>query len=179
MQIDHVVLGKGLPGGSWHSMDPQILTLSLGSWMALPGLPYTGDSNSRTSAGDVANYYQTYVKEQGLEKYFQMHTIVTEIKIVNKCKRKNKIKMYNKMMNSKCWNKERCSCVRDGRRPGKKCRLICCKCCFEEKDGRMKSCTCFMAGADDYRIFEYDDILVDNDFAEAEQTNPSKYKLLF
>ncbi|KYB26624.1 hypothetical protein TcasGA2_TC033575 [Tribolium castaneum] len=38
-EIDHVVLGKGPPGGSWHKMDPYILTLSLGTWMSLPGTP--------------------------------------------------------------------------------------------------------------------------------------------
>ncbi|CAL7934720.1 unnamed protein product [Xylocopa violacea] len=36
--IDHVVLGKGQPGGSWQSMDPNVLTISLNRWMSLPDL---------------------------------------------------------------------------------------------------------------------------------------------
>ncbi|XP_014606025.1 PREDICTED: oxidative stress-induced growth inhibitor 2-like isoform X1 [Polistes canadensis] len=36
--IDHVVLGKGQPGGAWQSMDPNVLTISLSRWMSLPGL---------------------------------------------------------------------------------------------------------------------------------------------
>ncbi|XP_015109034.1 oxidative stress-induced growth inhibitor 2 [Diachasma alloeum] len=36
--IDHVVLGKGPPGGAWHFMDPNVLTISLTRWMSLPGL---------------------------------------------------------------------------------------------------------------------------------------------
>lgn len=39
-QIDHIVLGKGPPGGSWHRMDPNLRTLSLSTWMSLPGLDY-------------------------------------------------------------------------------------------------------------------------------------------
>ncbi|XP_076239087.1 oxidative stress-induced growth inhibitor 1 isoform X2 [Calliopsis andreniformis] len=36
--IDHVVLGKGQPGGAWQSMDPNVLTISLNRWMSLPDL---------------------------------------------------------------------------------------------------------------------------------------------
>ncbi|XP_070150606.1 oxidative stress-induced growth inhibitor 1 isoform X2 [Polyergus mexicanus] len=36
--VDHVVLGKGQPGGSWQFMDPNVLTLSLSRWMSLPDL---------------------------------------------------------------------------------------------------------------------------------------------
>ncbi|KFB47395.1 hypothetical protein ZHAS_00015642 [Anopheles sinensis] len=39
-QIDHLVLGRGPPGGSWHRMDPNLRTLSLAAWMSLPGLPF-------------------------------------------------------------------------------------------------------------------------------------------
>lgn len=39
-QIDHVVLGKGPAGGSWHRMDPNLRTLSLSAWMSLPGLNF-------------------------------------------------------------------------------------------------------------------------------------------
>uniref|UniRef100_A0A182SNG5 FAD/NAD(P)-binding domain-containing protein n=1 Tax=Anopheles maculatus TaxID=74869 RepID=A0A182SNG5_9DIPT len=40
LQIDHLVLGRGPPGGSWHRMDPNLRTLSLAAWMSLPGLPF-------------------------------------------------------------------------------------------------------------------------------------------
>uniref|UniRef100_A0A1Y1N9G6 FAD/NAD(P)-binding domain-containing protein n=2 Tax=Photinus pyralis TaxID=7054 RepID=A0A1Y1N9G6_PHOPY len=81
-EIDHVVLGKGPPGGSWHDMDPNILTLSLGTWMALPGLPYRArdGSEKRASAGNVAKYYSQYVKEMQLEKYFKTGICVTRIR---------------------------------------------------------------------------------------------------
>ncbi|XP_031845012.2 oxidative stress-induced growth inhibitor 1 isoform X1 [Nomia melanderi] len=36
--IDHVVLGKSPPGGTWQSMDPNVLTISLNRWMSLPDL---------------------------------------------------------------------------------------------------------------------------------------------
>lgn len=39
-KIDHVVLGKGLPGGSWHRMDKNLRTLSLSAWMSLPNLNF-------------------------------------------------------------------------------------------------------------------------------------------
>ncbi|KAG5672298.1 hypothetical protein PVAND_002435 [Polypedilum vanderplanki] len=39
-EVDHVVLGKGLPGGSWHRMDPNLRTLSLSTWMSLPNLNF-------------------------------------------------------------------------------------------------------------------------------------------
>lgn len=35
-----MVLGKGPPGGTWHKMDPNVRTLSLASWMSLPGYSY-------------------------------------------------------------------------------------------------------------------------------------------
>lgn len=34
------MLGKGVPGGSWHRMDPNLRTLSLSAWMSLPGLDF-------------------------------------------------------------------------------------------------------------------------------------------
>ncbi|XP_049539789.1 oxidative stress-induced growth inhibitor 2-like [Anopheles darlingi] len=39
-EVDHLVLGRGPPGGSWHRMDPNLRTLSLAAWMSLPGLPF-------------------------------------------------------------------------------------------------------------------------------------------
>ncbi|GJQ86957.1 hypothetical protein Trydic_g5171 [Trypoxylus dichotomus] len=81
-EIEHIVFGKGPPGGSWHTMDPHILTLSLGTWMSLPGYKYTTRDNAekRAFAHNVAKYYEKYVEETGLAKYFANGTIVTNIK---------------------------------------------------------------------------------------------------
>lgn len=75
-------MGKSPPGGSWHRMDPQILTLSLGNWMALPGLKFEGvDSKERrASASSVANYYVQYTEKMGLSKYFQNNVTVNSVK---------------------------------------------------------------------------------------------------
>eukprot|EP00440_Ansanella_granifera_P052566 gb/GFBE01056996.1/.p1 GENE.gb/GFBE01056996.1/~~gb/GFBE01056996.1/.p1 ORF type:complete len:350 (+),score=53.51 gb/GFBE01056996.1/:1-1050(+) len=35
--IKHLVVGAGLPGGSWHTMSPTTMSLSPGTWMDLPG----------------------------------------------------------------------------------------------------------------------------------------------
>lgn len=76
-----MVLGKGPPGGSWHRMDPHILTLSLGSWMALPGRPFTSrdSGEKRAFAKNVANYYVQYVDAMNLAKYFVNQVIVTNV----------------------------------------------------------------------------------------------------
>ncbi|KAJ6648755.1 Eukaryotic translation elongation factor 2, partial [Pseudolycoriella hygida] len=56
-QIDHIVLGKGPPGGSWHRMDPNLRTLSLAAWMSLPDLDFgTWESmNSDVSENDKSS----------------------------------------------------------------------------------------------------------------------------
>ncbi|XP_051170022.1 oxidative stress-induced growth inhibitor 1-like [Leptopilina boulardi] len=104
--VDHVVLGKGPPGGAWHSLDPNILTISLSRWMSLPGLDLRHwemlitaekqrtnlNRNSmqekigackpakRVSIGTVAAYYRDYVTRQGLEKYFRCGTTITSVR---------------------------------------------------------------------------------------------------
>ncbi|XP_046386313.1 oxidative stress-induced growth inhibitor 1-like [Ischnura elegans] len=93
-KVDHVVLGKGPPGGSWPSMNSSILTISLGSWMELPGFDYrTWEAEARSNAGgmsptgprdvarasaaSVALYYQDYIQHMNLEENFQCGTVVT------------------------------------------------------------------------------------------------------
>lgn len=63
-------------------MDPHILTLSLGTWMSLPGYKYTtrDTAEKRAFAHNVAKYYEQYVREVGLSKYFANGTVVTRIK---------------------------------------------------------------------------------------------------
>lgn len=79
------MLGKGPPGGSWHTMDPEILTLSLGSWMALPGLPYKArdGAEKRASAGNVARYYVEYARAMNLEKNMLSGVTATDIRPID------------------------------------------------------------------------------------------------
>lgn len=79
-------MGKGPPGGSWHRMDPQILTLSLGSWMALPGLKFGArdSSEKRAYASNVAKYYAEYAKKMGLSKHFKNDVLVSIFAFKNK-----------------------------------------------------------------------------------------------
>lgn len=84
--IDHVVLGNGMPGGAWHAMNDckEILTISLGSWMQLPDMEIRNwcsehKRESRVSLSTVANYYKSYVKTKGLEKYFSNFSSVNSL----------------------------------------------------------------------------------------------------
>ncbi|EZA51039.1 Oxidative stress-induced growth inhibitor [Ooceraea biroi] len=107
--VDHVVLGKGQPGGAWQSMDPNVLTISLSRWMSLPDFDlrhweklieaeklqksilasekdmYTrqeksSKKSSRISMGTVAAYYKDYVRRKNLERYFRCGTTVTSVR---------------------------------------------------------------------------------------------------
>ncbi|XP_066138036.1 oxidative stress-induced growth inhibitor 1-like isoform X1 [Euwallacea fornicatus] len=80
-EIDHLVLGRGPPGGSWHRIDPDVLTLSLGSWMSLPEKPFPSRSanENRAFSRDVASYYENYAKEMQLTKYFENDAVVTSV----------------------------------------------------------------------------------------------------
>ena len=63
-------------------MDPHVLTLSLATWMELPGLPYRirDGAEKRASARNVAEYYKEYVEEMNLKDHFRNGVIVTRIK---------------------------------------------------------------------------------------------------
>ncbi|XP_006821878.1 oxidative stress-induced growth inhibitor 1-like [Saccoglossus kowalevskii] len=82
-KIPHVVLGSTLPGGAWQTMGDSKLTLSLQSWMELPGLNFVewlqklqkddkcGDSiQNRASFSDVSKYYSEYVECMGIKENF-------------------------------------------------------------------------------------------------------------
>ncbi|KAJ8868956.1 hypothetical protein PR048_030497 [Dryococelus australis] len=91
LQVDHVVLGKGPPGGVWQMMDGNVLTISLGSWMELPDFPFRqweaihtagGPQhfrNSRVPARSVARYYSDYVQAKKLGRFFRNSAVVTAI----------------------------------------------------------------------------------------------------
>ncbi|XP_077276310.1 oxidative stress-induced growth inhibitor 1 [Temnothorax americanus] len=108
--VDHVVLGKGQPGGAWQSMDPNVLTISLSRWMSLPDLDLRHweklvevehlqksvlaesdiyarleklsvcKASSRVSMGTVAAYYKDYVRRKNLKQYFRCGTTVTSVR---------------------------------------------------------------------------------------------------
>ncbi|XP_047505801.1 oxidative stress-induced growth inhibitor 1-like [Pieris napi] len=76
-EIDHVVLGRGPPGGSWHTFPPNVLTLSPGAWLSLP--PHTTDSTERLTASGVAEYCRRYVQACHLQRYFRSGVVVTSV----------------------------------------------------------------------------------------------------
>lgn len=88
--IDHVVIGKGPPGGAWQLMDGNVLTISLGCWMELPEMNFrewqanredrTGvRGESRASVSSVAQYYCDYVHAHDLDDYFVSHSVITRV----------------------------------------------------------------------------------------------------
>ncbi|XP_066493245.1 oxidative stress-induced growth inhibitor 1 [Tiliqua scincoides] len=89
--VPHLVLGKTLPGGAWHSIEGSMFTLSQGDWMGLPDLQFKdwmskkkrGFRNNRATAGDIVQYYQYYVAKKGLKKNFVSGTFVTSVKKLN------------------------------------------------------------------------------------------------
>lgn len=70
-------------------MDANVLTISLNSWMELPGLTWfeweskcRGISNPnarRVTVADVAAYYSDYIRLNKLSRYFRSGVIVTAI----------------------------------------------------------------------------------------------------
>eukprot|EP00092_Neocalanus_flemingeri_P014280 GFUD01015401.1.p1 GENE.GFUD01015401.1~~GFUD01015401.1.p1 ORF type:complete len:650 (+),score=128.51 GFUD01015401.1:268-2217(+) len=94
-QVDHIVLGRGQPGGIWQTLDGSLLTVSLGAWMELPNFTMAewkesnqfktvnSDSSSRrTSVANVSKYYTDYVDIMGIAENFRNSTVVTAVKQV-------------------------------------------------------------------------------------------------
>lgn len=85
--IPHMVLGRNLPGGAWHSIEGSMVTLSQGQWMGLPDLQVKewirrkrrGLRNSRATAGDIAHYYRDYVTKKDLGRNFVSGAVVTAV----------------------------------------------------------------------------------------------------
>ncbi|KAK3085452.1 hypothetical protein FSP39_003576, partial [Pinctada imbricata] len=99
--VNHIVLGKGKPGGAWQKMDGSMQTLSFGSWMELPSLSFKewhaqrhrDDHSGLHSAGrattkDMRHYYADFVEERHLSPNFRDSHVVTSVQKVaqvNKC----------------------------------------------------------------------------------------------
>ncbi|XP_028405825.1 oxidative stress-induced growth inhibitor 2-like [Dendronephthya gigantea] len=104
--INHLVVGRGRSGGSWHQMQGSQLTVSLNKWLDLPGWTFSewlkqhhkeikqtssccqlarnevvsmGNLYDRASTSHVAEYYENYVSQQGLEKHFMNNTTITSV----------------------------------------------------------------------------------------------------
>ena len=88
----HMVLGKQCPGGCWSNMEDSLLTLSHSDWLELPILSYqhwrkrvkpvngiTNQSDIRTTAGSVGQYYSWYVQEMRLCANFASNVTVTSL----------------------------------------------------------------------------------------------------
>ncbi|XP_065211519.1 oxidative stress-induced growth inhibitor 2-like [Planococcus citri] len=94
--IDHVIIGKGKPGGSWQALDGETTTISISSWMELPKLPfYEWESMQqndikcncnnyrmpkRVKIKHVAQYYNDYVEHMRLSKNFRNFSFITSLK---------------------------------------------------------------------------------------------------
>ena len=92
--ISHVVLGRGKPGGSWHRMQSDVMSLSTGRWLQLPIYEYQhwekekrgrgggekgGSENTRVTLGNVAQYYEHYVEKMGIADNFMNDVTVTQV----------------------------------------------------------------------------------------------------
>lgn len=95
--IDHVVLGRGPPGGSWQAMEGDVLTISRGTWMELANLSFReweetacerqlGIRQKRASVKHVAQYYHDYVNIKGLRPYFRDSAEVTSVRRLDQVK---------------------------------------------------------------------------------------------
>ncbi|OCT84334.1 oxidative stress-induced growth inhibitor 1 [Xenopus laevis] len=90
--IPHLVLGRDPPGGAWNAIEGSMFTLSRGEWMGLPDFPFKDWTrmkrrnvrNDRSTAGDILNYYQYYVRQKNLEANFLSGTVVTSVVSVDK-----------------------------------------------------------------------------------------------
>lgn len=70
-------------------MDGNVLTISLNSWMELPGLNFRSWESANTGSisgaarrvpvSSVAAYYRDYVKLMKLSRFFRDNTLVTSI----------------------------------------------------------------------------------------------------
>ncbi|KAL4702905.1 hypothetical protein ACJJTC_005133, partial [Scirpophaga incertulas] len=63
-EVDHVVLGRGPPGGAWHTFPSSVRTLSPNAWLALPphSVAAPGPPAKRLPAAAVAGYCLRYVR---------------------------------------------------------------------------------------------------------------------
>ncbi|XP_059089643.1 oxidative stress-induced growth inhibitor 1-like isoform X2 [Tigriopus californicus] len=97
LKVNHMVIGKGRPGGCWQSMEGDVQTVSLGSWMELPNrtMSDTNLSNfsptKRAKVSSVAQYYQEYVNHMDMNDQFLHNATVTRVHEMVECEFPSKI----------------------------------------------------------------------------------------
>eukprot|EP00118_Oscarella_pearsei_P006921 m.32392 g.32392 ORF g.32392 m.32392 type:complete len:505 (+) comp31647_c0_seq1:73-1587(+) len=87
-RISHLVIGSGEIGGSWNDYPADVLALSPGPWLGLPGYsfcswledqPGAGEPSDRPTLKNIAEYYQRYVSHCGMSENFLSHTSVVRV----------------------------------------------------------------------------------------------------
>uniref|UniRef100_A0A0N5C5M0 Pyr_redox_2 domain-containing protein n=1 Tax=Strongyloides papillosus TaxID=174720 RepID=A0A0N5C5M0_STREA len=94
----HMVIGLGEIGGSWNTYDDEMVSLSFGNGMDLPGYSLKdylncSHTNVRLQARIVRDYFQNYVKKMELDKNFTNNTKV--IGIEKLCDTASKTQFWN------------------------------------------------------------------------------------
>lgn len=107
--IPHIIIGRGRPGGSWQYMEPNLKSLSLGSWLDLPLYSFSDwtveqqqkELNNQQSTdfdhmtkkdvktgrvlvGSVAEYYADYVVRMGLSENFVDNAEIDQVTYLDK-----------------------------------------------------------------------------------------------
>ncbi|XP_059055697.1 oxidative stress-induced growth inhibitor 1-like isoform X2 [Achroia grisella] len=77
-ETDHIVLGRGPPGGAWQSFPARVRTLSPAAWLCLP--PHRAALTDRLPARAVADYCTRYVRACNLTRYFRSDVVVTSVR---------------------------------------------------------------------------------------------------
>ncbi|KAJ2938919.1 hypothetical protein O0L34_g17729 [Tuta absoluta] len=83
-QIDHIVLGRGPPGGAWHTFPASVRTLSPAAWLTLPPHEAARSGGLAAKSGGLtaratAAYCRRYVTTCKLQRYFRSGVIVTRV----------------------------------------------------------------------------------------------------
>ena len=124
--VKHVVLGSGLPGGSWHFMQGSQLTLSLNNWLELPGYEFQdwlrehraasirkpcnlvtngvtsdGYNYDRATTSHIAEYYKDFVSKMEIADHFWSDTNVLSVKHL--CSDENNPSQSSRNQNLDCW----------------------------------------------------------------------------
>ncbi|KAI5635304.1 oxidative stress-induced growth inhibitor 1 [Phthorimaea operculella] len=86
-QIDHIVLGRGPPGGAWHTFPSSVRTLSPAAWLTLPPHENAASSGLAARSGGLtaratAAYCRRYVTTCKLQRYFRSGVIVTRVSLL-------------------------------------------------------------------------------------------------
>ncbi|KAF8376044.1 hypothetical protein PRIPAC_82473 [Pristionchus pacificus] len=83
--VPHVVLGATAPGGSWSTHDPEMVAVSVGGLLDLPGFPMAAwmqdmkSARERQPASVVAAYMRDYPRRVGISARVRSGTTVTRL----------------------------------------------------------------------------------------------------